>query len=286
MKTRPSIPTAPTAARQTAALGLAALAVSLATATASLTIDLQASAIDPALGVIAPDLKTITLNNGATGTITLQVWAQVQNATPTTSDYGLQRLTGSVISQTASGTVAGAMSTFAIGTPWTSGAFPGEAFELSTPPDLLADRGDSSPASSVGYIRLRKDPAASGTQVGTVFFATNHTPLGATFQPVANGFEFLMGSLTVTVTRVAQVSATLNWAVPAFATATLQGTAAVWTEADGFARTGQNDAALLAVGSPVTLASTVPEPATCGLLALGALGLLGRHRGGPGRRAA
>ena len=123
--------------------------------------------------------------------------------------------------------------------------------------------------------------------MGASFFATNNTPLGATFQPITNGFEFLMGTVTLTVTNSASANSTVNWAIPGFTAPALKGGIAIWTEADGVSRNGNTDFAEMLVGSPVALTAAVPEPTALALLALGTLGALGRpgrRRAGPGRR--
>lgn len=274
MNTKPN--TTPRPVLKTAALGFAALTASIAAASGTLTVDLQASAIDAALGTIAGGGKTITLNNGIGGNITLQVWAQVQNAAPTTPDYGLQLLLGSIKSTTISGLISGALSPATILPPWDVGSQIGTRAELSAIPDSIGDLGSNAVTGNGSFVKFRKDSASGGTQVGTTFYATNTNSAGATFAPITNGFEFLMGSVTLTVTNTANPVASLNWAIPGFVSQLQRITIAQWTEADGLQKNGSNAFAEMLVGTPVTLG--VPEPAASALLALGALALLGHRR--------
>ena len=120
-------------------------------------------------------------------------------------------------------------------------------------------------------------------------FATNNQPAGATFHPVTNvrgivgndGYEFLMGFTTLTISDIAGPSAvaTLNWKIPipSNGSAANKGALAIWTDGDGINNTGNPQYAELFVGAPVSLV-VIPEPSAFGMVLLGAMGLVGFRR--------
>jgi hypothetical protein len=155
--------------------------------------------------------------------------------------------------------------------------FSGAAAELSVPADGLMDLGSSSTVPTANHIKPRKDPTAGGEQVGAVFFATNNSPAGATVQPIANGFEFLVGTTTLHITDFANTAGTvhLNWVIPPFTTPANKGQIAQWTDGDNAVNNG-NLTAEMFVGPGVIV--MVPEPSAFGMVLLGAMGLVGFRR--------
>lgn len=273
-------------ALKTFAMGVCALAASIATVSANLTVDLRASAIDPTLGILSNGGKSVGII-GTSGNITLDVWAQVTSTTPIAgAPFGLASLLGSI--KSSSTAVTGTLSTATIGGPWNVSNQIGNPVELSTTPDGIRDLGSNNTVVDVNFIKFRKDPTSGGTQVnGATFEATNQNSAGATFQAITNGFEFFMGTVTFNISNFTSGtgSASLNWVIPAFSTAANKGQIATWTQADNLNDTGASAFASMFVGSPVSLAAAVPEPSAFGMLALGAFGLVGFRRMGLRRTA-
>jgi hypothetical protein len=261
---------------KTLILSASSLMLAAYSASATITFDLRASAVDGALGVIANGGKAVNLIPGQTGSITLQVWAMVQNAGQTT--YGVQSIQGSIISATTTAGIVGSLSPSTPSGPFNSGNQVGSQQELSG--DQIGDLGQGGTNASTNYILFRKDPnTGGGTQIpsGTgSLYVTNTTPLSATVNPISNGYEFLMGTVTLSISSFngAGVS-TLNWTIPGFTTLINRRTIAAWSQQENTTIDGSTTAQL-AVGSPVQLA--VPEPSAFGMVMLGALSLVGFRR--------
>ena len=269
---------------KTLIFGASALAVAVATSSAAITFDLRASSASS--GTVSPGGKTVNLGLGEAGTVTLDIWAQVTSVTAGNSIWGVQTIIGSVISTgTAGSGVQGSLSVATPTTPFNQSAPQGGvAGEISSPLDSLGDLGSTSTAASTNMMKLSKPTTSGGTQVGTVFFATNaDNPVISTRQAVTNaggsGFEFLMGTITLTISGTTAGSNTLNWVIPGFTVAGLKGTRAQWTEATGTVFQGNTNAASMFVGSAISLV-VVPEPSAFGMVALGALSLVGFRRFG------
>ena len=267
-------------------VGAALLAVSVSSTYATLTVDLRASAVDVALGSSSNGGKTLTLSPGATGNITLQVWAQIQNVGQV-GEFGIQSLIGSVKSTTASGAVTGAVSTMTIGSPFNISSRNGVAGELTVPVDTIGDLGSNATAANINTVLFRKDPTTGGVQVGTVFYSTATASAGATFNPITNGFEFLMGTATLSIANfTAGTAATVSWVIAPYTSAANKGTIAAWVQGDGVQRNGNVDFAQMIASAPISIvAGAIPEPSAFGMLAIGALGLVGFRRMGLRRTA-
>ena len=88
-----------------------------------------------------------------------------------------------------------------------------------------------------------------------------------------------MGSFTLSITNVgASGASSLNWVIPAFTAPAARGTRANWTDGDGLANNSNTNLAEMFVGGAVSLA--VPEPSAFGMIALGALSMMGFRRFG------
>ena len=272
MKTKSSTP-------KNIALGLSALAVFASTASAALTMDLRATSVT---GGILTNGKAVEMG-AAGGTITLQVWAQVTGAAGMT---GVQTVSGSIMSSalTPAATAAGTMSVTAGAAPFNIGSVAGVAAELTT--DTVGDVGSTSASLLTNYAKFRKDPTVGGEQIGGAgtFYATGTAPGGATFNPIAGGFEFLMGTATLTLTSFNATTLTMNWVKPVVTSPANRGAMAIWVDG-GIAKNGNVNLAEYTVNSGVTIIAAVPEPSAFGMVLVGALGLVGFRRLGF-RRAA
>ena len=265
------------------------LALLAATGSANLTIDLRASQVSGVLNSISGGGKTVTIDPVNGGNITLQIWAQVTNAAPVAgAQFGIQSVGGSIVSTSSSSNAGtGTMQPAILGAPFNIASQTGTVQELSTTPDGVVDLGQvaSAVTPTTSAIFLAKDGSSGGAQnAGAgLFFASNLAPAGATFQAVTNGFEFLMGTATLSLSSFSLVpgaSVSVNWVFPANYSALIskKGIAA-WTQGDNL--TLQGNSLLKFVGSSVNISTlAVPEPSAFGMLALGALGLVGFRRMG------
>ena len=264
------------------AFGVSALAVMITSASATITFDLRASSADATLGVIGGNGKQVNVIPGRTGNVTLQVWAQVTNTAPTSTVFGVQAVLGSIVSSNVTGNLTGTLSASAPLTPFNNQSTPGAVAELSSPADAVTDVGGSGTTVTTNFIKFRKDPTSGGSQVGgTTFFASNEAPDGATFRAITNGFEFLLGTSTLSISNFSTGGGSLNWLIPAFTTPANKGQIAIWTDGDGQANTGNPQFAEMGVGSPILIA--VPEPSAFGMVLLGAMGIAGFRRMGARR---
>ena len=273
-----------TSKSQILVVGATALILGASSAFATLTIDLRAASGSNVS--ISGGGKTVAIGDaGAASSVVFEVWAQVQNAAPTNSIFGIQALTGSIKSTTTGGTAAGAMTAATIGAPFNAISQNGAPAELSSPTDTVGDLGSNSTDPSANFIKFRKDPANGGELVGTVLFATNNTPLGSTVQAISNGFQFLMGTATLNLSSGFTASSlSMNWVIPTFASVINKKTIAQWTDADNIVNEGSTKAAEMFVGSSVVI-TAVPEPSAFGMVLIGALGLVGFRRLGFRRSA-
>jgi hypothetical protein len=204
---------------------------------------------------------------------------QITNAAPTNNIFGVQTVLGAIVSSGANG-IVGAFQPMTFPTVFNAVSIAGAQAELSLPPDTIGDLGTSSTASTANYPKPRKDPATGGEAViaGSTMFATNNAPAGAAFHAIPNGFEFLMGFSTLSITDVAgpSVTASFNWKIPAFTTTANRRALAVWTDGDGQDNTGSTQFSEMSVGTPVVFILG-PEPAAFGTLLLGMMCLVGLH---------
>ena len=202
------------------ALGTALLALASQIAPANLTFDLRASAVDPDVGVLSSDGKAVTLSGGI-GTVTLQLWAQLTNTAPTSSVFGVQSIFGSIVSVSgAQPLLSGSLTPSIAAPPFDIQSTPGVVGELTSPADGVLDLESDAPIPNTSFIKLGKNLTSGGTQVGTIFFASNLAPAGATFNVITNGYEFLMGSTTLSIDSYInlQGSLSLNWRIPVLTT--------------------------------------------------------------------
>jgi len=266
-----------TSKSQILVVGAAALILGASSAFAALTVDLRAASGSNVS--ISGGGKTVAIGDaGAASSVVFEVWAQVQNAAPANSIFGIQALTGSIKSTTTGGTAAGAMTAATIGAPFNATSQNGSPAELSSPTDAVGDLGSNLTAPSVNFIKFRKDPTAAGESVGGVFFVTNNQVVGSTVQAIANGFQFLMGTATLNLSSGFTASSlSMNWVIPTFGTVINKKTIAQWTDADNIVNEGNTQAADMFVGSPVVI-TAVPEPSAFGMVLIGALGLVGFRR--------
>ena len=267
---------------KTLSISIASLILAVSTGSATLTVDLRASASTGGASFV--NGKTIT-TTGEAGTISLQVWAQVKQLAPTNSIYGMQVLLGSIKSTTTGGnpTATGSLTTSSPVAPFNTGNAIGALAELTS--DTITDLGSNATSPNTSFTKFRFDPtgAAGGTTgIGGsgIYFASNTTPAGATVNPITNGFEFLMGTVTLNLASFAPNSVVnMNWVVPTFSTPANKGQIAQWTEATNTVLTPAVAGSVINTGSPVAISFlAVPEPTSFAMLMIGSLGLVGFRR--------
>ena len=284
---------------KTFALGFSAAVVAASSASAVLTIDLRASAVTGAASITND--KSVQLT-GNVSTVSLQVWGQITNPTPT-DNYGVQVILGSIISNNLVGTATGAVT-------GTSAAGPGPAAPFNQGPqrggtngatvslnaDTLSDLGSNSASPAPSHIKLRADPTGNngGQQFGGVtgvFMPSDGgfalaDAAGATINSIANGREFLMGTFRLTMSAISGGSFSYNWVTPVgFSGDSNIGQIAQWTDGDGIVRTPTpTSGGVINVASAVQF-TMVPEPSAFGMVLIGALGLVGFRRLGFRRTA-
>lgn len=248
--------------------------VTMSEAQAKLTIQLEASAVDAALGQLSPDGKTVYVS-GTSGNVTLQVWAQITNAAPTNNSFGIVQILGAIASTSSMpNSASGAMSPATPAGPFAEVFGAGAVAEFSAIPDGIADLGSASTSLSSPWVFFGKLNSARGEQIGEKTFVTNNEPLGTPFRTITDGYEFLMGTAVLHVTDFGQGSVEMNWQIPALVGSTAKNARGMWTQGDGLISMGNREESQMAVGSPVVL---VPEPSITGLL-LGGVALLGGRR--------
>jgi hypothetical protein len=265
-----------------AVLSVSVLSLVASTASAAITFDLRASSVDNGG---SGGGKSVVLNPVGTTNVTLQVWARVSSAAPSASPYGVQVILGSIKSTTTTGPAVGALAPSVASAPFNNQNTVGQAIELTSPVDTVGDLGSNATSVTTNFIKFRKDPLAGGEQVGTVFFATGGSPNGATNSAIANGHEFLMGTVQLSITSFSPTSVlNMNWVIPAFTTPANRGQIAQWTDGDGVVNNGSTQFAEMSVGAPIVI-TAVPEPSAFGMVLMGALGLVGFRRLGFRRSA-
>jgi len=255
------------------AFAVCAVAAAAQTASANITFDLRAVSPEDLTG------KSARIQSGAV--VQLELWAQLTNAAPVNNIYGVQTVLGAIVSSNAIG-LTGSIAPMSFPSVFNAAAIVGVNNEFSLPADGIMDLGTSSTTAVTGFPKARKDPAVGGEAVqgAATQFATNNQPAGATFHAIPNGFEFLMGTTTLTLSDVPvgyAGGATLNWKIPGFTSAALRGQIAAWTDGDNFPNTGSGQNAEMFVGAPIALVA-IPEPSAFGMVLLGAMGLVGFRR--------
>lgn len=269
---------------KTLVLSASVISLIASTASAAITFDLRASAVNNG-GSFSGGGKAVTVETAGATSVTFDVWAQVSSLAPSANPYGVQVIMGSVKSTTVTGPVTGTLAASVPATPFNNQNTVGAVAELSTVADSVADLGSNSTAANTSFIKFRKDPLSGGQQVGTVFFATGGSPAGSTTNAITNGVEFLMGTVTLTINSFTSTSQlNMNWVIPPFATALNRQQIAQWTDGDNAVNNGSGQFADMFVGSPVII-TAVPEPSAFGMVLVGALGLVGFRRLGFRRTA-
>ena len=277
MKTKMSI-------LKSAILSLSVLSLGAATASAAITFDLRASAVDNG-GSFGGGGKTVGLNPVGTTSVTLQVWAQASSVASSADPYGVQVILGSIKSTTVAGPASGALAASSPAVPFGNQNTVGTLAELSSVTDTVGDLGSNGTIVTTNFIKFRKDPLAGGQQVGAVFFASGGSPNGATNNAITNGHEFLMGTVTLSITAFSPASIlNMNWVIPAFSAPLNRQQIAQWTDGDNVVNNGSTQFAEMFVGAPIVI-TAVPEPSAFGMVLIGALGLVGFRRLGFRRSA-
>lgn len=278
--------------------GSGILALGIQNASAGLVFDLRAVTGG---GAIAASSKSVSVNEGAS-TVTLDLWVQIIGANALSTDDGLLSIAGgmiitpgvfgnvtgvtmdaSVTGNTGAGTVLGLTNTlvgnlapgntgqadttkFGLVAPWDTSSTSKGGVQRQVTGDSSLDISGSTTATGSGYINAN----AGATQNAT----SGLTP-AINFNLIANGVEFRVGTYTFSIGAGVSGNTTgVNYAVPSLG-ALNNAARASWTK-DGAA--GQNGAsANLSVAAPIVI-TVVPEPSAFGMLALGALGLVGFRR--------
>ena len=268
------------------AIAICALGIGVTDASALITFDLRANG-----GTLSGGTgKTITAASNS-GTVVLEIWAQITNAAGDNTKMGVQSILGSIVSVSTPGTATGsvALATFPSIFNVTSQA--GAQAALSTIADGITDLGSTSTTSTSTpqYIKPRKDPTAGGAgytipTTGTVAYATKDTA-GVTANLITNGVEILMGTATLSLSSFNSGTLTMNWVKPAVTSPANKGQIAAWTDGDALTqKTGSTNEVELVYAAGVVI-NAIPEPSAFGMVMLGALGLVGFRRLGLRRTA-
>lgn len=276
-------------------------------ATAGLVFDLRAMTGG---GAIATTSKNVTVNAGAS-TVTLDLWVQVIGGDALATNDGLLSIAGGMIitpgtfgnvtgvtldtavaGNTGAGTVLGLTNTLAGDlAPLNTGQADATKFGLIAPWDTSSTAKGGVQRQVTGDSSL--DISGSTTATGSGYInanagATQNAASGLTavtnFNLLTNGVEFRIGSYTFSIAAGgAGTSTGVNFAVPNLG-ALNNAARASWTR-DGTAGQ-QGGSANLSVAAPVIISvAAIPEPSAFGMLALGALGLVGFRRMGLRRTA-
>jgi len=248
---------------------------------AASTIGLLGFASTPADAALTIDMRIMggadakTMNNVKTGdTITLSVVAQISGADATANE-GIQSILGSFVSTPSGGSGVGNFGTGQTGSWAPSATFNnGGSFQAGKLQDLnglpgldLGSIAASSDAAATDYVQARSPSLTVAPNAGTA---------GA---PA----ELTLGTVQFLVTGGQGGNISLNWfplvsggglTVPAGGG--YDANAAIWRQDGANVRP---TTAVLSSGAPVVLNMIpIPEPASAGLLGLGAMGLLIRRR--------
>ena len=279
------------------ALSSMAILMGLQNASAIITFDLRAPVAN-SVGVVANGSKTVTVQTGAS-TVLLDLWVVVTGTNALGTDEGMLSFSGGMILSGGPAINLGgiALDAAVAGNTAISSVSTTLRGNLSNPgvtttglqQGLVAPWGTSS-TSNGGVARdLNGDGftdvgGTTGNSTGNGFIAgnagsTQNSASGLTpvtnFNLLTNGVEFRIAQYNFTIANaVGGTSTGVNYGVGTFGSLP-NNARALWTR-DGTA--SQNGAsANLAVAGVVNIA-VVPEPSAFGMLALGALGIVGFRR--------
>jgi len=235
---------------------LVAALASAPCARATLTIDLEATTLNGFALSGGNTPKNISVSAG--DVVTFQVFAWVTGASGNASLEGLQRIAFKLRSSAGGGVFAN----FDSGVSFlpvfkASGSLPGPATDGDFDTDLDVGAPGTVYTSGNAPTALASAMVTTGT-------------------PIADGQSFDLGTVSLTVASVsAGPSVTVS---PILLNSGFTPQIGIWQE-DGVERR-LTTGGTLAAGVPVTLIPVIPapEPGSTALLALGALGLLGRRR--------
>jgi len=240
------------------ALSAAAAAIGASQANASVIIDIRATSVTGA-GSVGSAGKSVTgVANGSV--INYEVHALVQATTadviatqPDTAPEGFQAAAGVIKSD--AGTLALNL-THAL-----QANFAGLGSQASQPSDLDADTD----------LDWGTQAAPSNANTTVILYRSGSMTVGNS----TGVSDFLIGSGTMTVTDASKAQASVNFIL---GSTKFGNTRPDWQENGTFV-SRQNSNAVASVGAPITVSGgAVPEPASLGLLALGATSLLRRRR--------
>jgi len=259
------------------ALGITTLGVVVASSSAAITFDLRASG--GTLGNVGDGGKSFTATSSS-GTVVLEIWAQITLVGGNSANMGVQGIMGSIVSTSTPGTATGSVGTGVFPSIFNSNAQIGTQAALSTVADNITDLGSSSTSSTSTpqYVKPRKDSANGvGIVIGSTAYAALATP-GVTGNLITNGIEIFMGSATLTLANFSAGTVTMNWVKPVVTSPANKGAIAAWTEDALVSKQGNTNNADMFYNPGVVITVGVPEPTSFAMLMMGSLGLVGFRR--------
>ena len=281
------------------ALALSSMAILMGrqNASAIITFDLRAPVVNGAGVVAANGSKTVVVNTGAS-TVLLDLWVVVTGTDALATNEGLLSISGGMILsggpafnvggialdaavtgntaiQGVSTTLRGNLSNPGVTTtglqqglvaPWGTSSTSNGGVSRDLNGDGFTDIGGTT-SSSTGGGFIAGNAGSSQNSTSGLTPVTN-------FNLLANGVEFRIAQYNFAITNaLAGTSTGVNYGVGTFGAIPNQARAS-WTR-DGTVTNGVS--ANLAVAGVVNI-SVVPEPSAFGMLALGALGIVGFRR--------